>query len=183
MILEQRLLREKKLWGELTSCHIAWRKRSCYVHEAHGYHFLVPINVVTSNGSKRSANSNGFLRWSCQIIVKTIYSQDWSKQYMEKRNGGHAVRAIIAEISPTFAASPTCGPLSCNWWIELGFRPPLICFTIFTPCLSAFVKNTIKVDNITDIRGAIAGNQKSFLFLLPCKYDGVYQDLMNKTEN
>lgn len=46
-----------------------------------------------------------------------------------------------------------------------------MCFTILTPCLSAPVKYTIKVDNITDIRGAIAGNQKSFLFLLPCIYN------------
>ena len=47
--------------------------------------------------------------------------------------------------------------------------PLSMCFTIFTPCLSAFVKYTIRVDNTTDIKGAIAGNQKSFLFFLPCK--------------
>lgn len=51
-----------------------------------------------------------------------------------------------------------------------------MCFTILTPCLSAFVTYTIKVDSITDIRGAIAGNQNHFLFLLPCnKEERAYQ--------
>lgn len=73
----------------------------------------------------------------------------------------------MAEINPILAASTTCGPLNCKRWTELGLRPPFKCFTIFTPCLSALVKYTIRVDNMTDNRGAIAGNQKSFLFLFP----------------
>lgn len=53
-----------------------------------------------------------------------------------------------------------------------------MCFTILTPCLSAFVKYTIKVDKITDNRGAIAGNQKSFLFLLPWKLNRLIKEMV-----
>jgi len=80
---------------------------------------------------------------------------------------GHTVSAITAQIKPILAACPTCGPWSCNWCSELGFRPPLTCFIILTPCLSALDKYTIEVDSITDRRGEIAGNQKNFLFRLP----------------
>lgn len=77
------------------------------------------------------------------------------------------MRAMRAEMNPNFAASPTCGPLNINCPAELGFNPPLMCFTIRIPFLSALVKKTISVDKTTDIRGAIAGSQKSFLFFLP----------------
>lgn len=40
--------------------------------------------------------------------------------------------------------------------------------TIWTPCLSARVMKTKKVETMTEIRGAIAGTQKSFLYFLPC---------------
>lgn len=42
-----------------------------------------------------------------------------------------------------------------------------MCFTVLTPWLSALVMKTMRVDMITDSRGAMAGNQNSFLFLLP----------------
>lgn len=80
------------------------------------------------------------------------------------------VRATAAQIRPILADCPTCGPPNCNWCAELGFNPPLMCFTIITPWLSAFVRKTIKVDRTTDTRGATAGNQKSFLFLLPWEH-------------
>jgi hypothetical protein len=44
--------------------------------------------------------------------------------------------------------------------------PWSMCLTIATPCLSARVRNTHKVDMITEISGAIAETQKSFLFFL-----------------
>jgi len=43
--------------------------------------------------------------------------------------------------------------------------------TISTPCLSARVMNTKKVDKITDINGAIAGSQKNLLFFFPCAHN------------
>lgn len=40
--------------------------------------------------------------------------------------------------------------------------------TIATPFFSASVTNTKNVDRMTDINGAIAGTQNSFLFFFPC---------------
>lgn len=76
------------------------------------------------------------------------------------------VSATSATISPILAASAVCGLLNCNSWSELGFNPPVMCFTILTPCLSALVKKTSNVDIITDSSGAIAANQNSFLYFL-----------------
>ena len=72
-------------------------------------------------------------------------------------------------MKPIFADSPVCGPVNCNWLAELGFSPPLTCCIVLTPCLSAFVRKTRRVDRTTEIRGEMVGNQNSFLFLLPCK--------------
>lgn len=41
--------------------------------------------------------------------------------------------------------------------------------TIATPCFSACVMYTNKVDKITEISGAIADTQNSFLFFLLCE--------------
>lgn len=43
---------------------------------------------------------------------------------------------------------------------------PKVWLTIATPCLSARVMYTQKVDMITEVSGAIAEAQKSFLFFL-----------------
>lgn len=74
---------------------------------------------------------------------------------------------MMAQMKPALAASPRCGPLNSNWLSELGFNPPLKCLMILTPCSSALLKYTIKVDKMTDITGEIAGNQNNFMFLFP----------------
>lgn len=51
--------------------------------------------------------------------------------------------------------------------------------TIATPCLSARIKNTKRVERITDINGAIAGTQKNFGFFFPWCIS-IYNTIMRK---
>ena len=51
----------------------------------------------------------------------------------------------------------------------MGLRPAGTRFTILTPCWSALVRNTRRVERITDNSGAMTANPNNFLYFFPCK--------------